>query len=163
MFLIQLDSNNDVLSCLPLTAVAELPINTPLDASYMIHPMPATAGQHYDSELGQFLTASRRRWITKLAFRQRLTSTERVALKQAQLLPTRLAEETDTDYAVRCTLPMQLQDMDDLLTDATYIDLDRADTRQMVQSLEQLGLLAAGRAAVVLDDPIAPHEYFHEA
>lgn len=161
MFLIQLDTAT--YRVIAVTAVAEAGMRSRLDDSYLLNDVAPTIGEVFDPVTRLFGAPNRRRWITKLAFRQRLTSTERVALKQAQLLPTRLAEETDTDYAVRCTLPMQLQDMDDLLTDATYIDLDRADTRQMVQSLEQLGLLAAGRAAVVLDDPITPHEYFPEA
>ena len=35
--------------------------------------------------------------------------------------------------------------------EASYIDLDRADTRAGVQQLEAAGLLAAGRALEILD------------
>jgi hypothetical protein len=37
---------------------------------------------------------------------------------------------------------------------ATYIDLDRADTRAGVQMLEAAGLIGVGRAAQILDAPV---------
>ena len=41
---------------------------------------------------------------------------------------------------------------------ATFIDLDRPDTRAGVQALEDGGVLAAGRALAILDAPIQPEE-----
>ena len=41
---------------------------------------------------------------------------------------------------------------------ATFIDLDRPDTRAGVQALEAGGVLAAGRALAILDAPIQPEE-----
>lgn len=41
---------------------------------------------------------------------------------------------------------------------ASFIDLARPDTRAGVQVLETAGLLAAGRAAEILDAPIADTE-----
>jgi hypothetical protein len=44
--------------------------------------------------------------------------------------------------------------------DATYIDLDRADTRNGVQALEAVGILAAGRALQILDAPVTEEDRF---
>ena len=41
---------------------------------------------------------------------------------------------------------------------ATFIDLDRADTRSGVLQLEQFGLLAPGRALEILDAPVSDLE-----
>jgi hypothetical protein len=43
---------------------------------------------------------------------------------------------------------------------ATFIDLDRADTREGVQALETAGILTAGRALQILDDPIQDFEAY---
>jgi hypothetical protein len=45
---------------------------------------------------------------------------------------------------------------------ASYIDLDRQDTRNGVLGLEAAGLLAVGRALEVLDTPLTPLETFKE-
>ena len=41
---------------------------------------------------------------------------------------------------------------------ATFIDLDRPDTRAGVQALEAAGLLIQGRALEILDAPVLDHE-----
>ena len=41
---------------------------------------------------------------------------------------------------------------------ANFIDLANVDTRTGVQALETLGLLDAGRAAIILDTPVTPEE-----
>lgn len=163
MFLVKLDTATHlVLEVTPLDATNPQ-LLTQLDDSYVLSPTEPVVGEKYDPVNKLFGQPLRKRWITKLAFRQRMTGAERVALKQAQLLPTREVDETDAAYSARCSIPFQLQDMDDLLTDARYIDLGRADTRQMVQALEALQLLAPGRALEILDGEIAEHEYFPEA
>ena len=78
--------------------------------------------------------------ITKLAFRNRFTQAEKVALYTAA--------KTNVDIQIY---------LDDVNA-ATYIDLQRADTRASVQGLELAGLLAAGRAAQIIDAPIQPDE-----
>ena len=40
------------------------------------------------------------------------------------------------------------------VAEASYIDLNRADTRAGVQQLEAAGLLGTGRALQILDNPI---------
>lgn len=160
MFLIQLDEDNKVISAMAITYAPRL---QPLNASYMLcgdEPMP---GQTFDPVTKQFSNPPRKRWVTKLAFDNRFTMTESVGLKLAQVLPARLTDETDAAYAARCSVPMQLQVMSERRSMATYIDLDRTDTRAGVQQLEVLGLLAAGRALEILDAPIADHEFYPTA
>jgi hypothetical protein len=43
---------------------------------------------------------------------------------------------------------------------ATFIDLDREDTRAGVMALESLGLLAVGRALIILDSAIQLDEVY---
>ena len=91
------------------------------------------------------------RHITRLAFLQRITMNEHVAIE--------LASETDAsmpiDVRIRgATLRKMLQ----LVNAASWIDLDRPDTREMVMQLEQMGLLAPGRALEILDNEILPIE-----
>jgi len=88
-----------------------------------------------------------RRHVTRLAFRNRFTAAEKVAIELAALD----SEETRVQAA---TIRAYMKDVDA----ATFIDLDRADTRAGVQLLEAVGLLAAGRAAEVLDAPVQPEE-----
>lgn len=78
--------------------------------------------------------------ITRLAFKNRMTQAERIAI--------RTAAELD---------PIVFDFMD-LVSDAQFIDLSRADTQAGVNYLEQQGHLAAGRASEILNDPIQPDE-----
>ena len=78
--------------------------------------------------------------ITKLAFRNRFTPAEKVALYNAA--------KTSVDIQIY---------LDDV-NSATFIDLQRTDTRAAVQGLESLGLLAAGRALQILDAPVQTDE-----
>lgn len=87
------------------------------------------------------------RHITKLAFRSRFTAAERAAITYA---------------AKQATL--QGADVQSYLDDtqaATFIDLNRPDTRGGVQALEAAGLIAAGRATQILDAEIQPLEVFN--
>lgn len=87
-----------------------------------------------------------RRWITKLAFRQRFTPTERATITYA-------ARQAGAEAA-------GIQSYLDDVQAASYIDLERADTRAGVEALEAATLLASGRAAEILDDPIGYDEEF---
>lgn len=78
--------------------------------------------------------------ITKLAFRNRFTPAEKVSLYTAA--------KTSVDIQIY---------LDDVNA-ATFIDLQRPDTRANVQGLESAGLIAAGRALQILDAPIQPDE-----
>lgn len=74
-------------------------------------------------------------YITSLALRNRFTLAEKVAL-----------------YTVAKTNPLIQIYLDDV-TNATFIDLTRADTRAGVIALENAGLIAPGRALIILDTP----------
>lgn len=87
------------------------------------------------------------RRVTRLAFRNRFTQAELVALELASIdNPAGTAEQRQQAASLRVMLAN--------LQAATFIDLDRADTRTGVLQLEQAGLLGAGRALAILDAPV---------
>ena len=94
------------------------------------------------------------RHITVLAFRNRFTQSEKIAIEIAALdNPAAAMPQRAQSAALRANqLDVQA---------ANYIDLDRTDTRAGVQALEAATILAAGRALEILDAPIAAHEEFH--
>lgn len=91
------------------------------------------------------------RRITRLAFRSRFTAAEKVTLEIASLDNP---QATMAQRQQAASLRVYLADVDA----ANWIDLDRPDTRAGVQSLQAAGLLAAGRAAAILDAPILETE-----
>lgn len=91
------------------------------------------------------------RHITVLAFRNRYTLQEKVAIELAAAdNPSGTIEQRTFTATIRSFL----KDMDN----ATYIDLDRADTRFGVNTLEQYGVIGVGRAVIILDGPITEIE-----
>lgn len=87
------------------------------------------------------------RRITVLAFRNRFTSNEKVSMEMASL--DNPAAATNTRL-----LAASLRATSKDLEVATYVDLDRADTRNGVISLETYGILGVGRALEILDAPV---------
>ncbi|KQW97143.1 hypothetical protein ASC94_10150 [Massilia sp. Root418] len=91
------------------------------------------------------------RRITKLAFRNRFTVAEKVAIDLASIDdPSSGAAARQQAAAVRVSLADAAA--------AAYIDLARDDTRAGVLMLEAAGILGAGRALEILDADIQPHE-----
>ena len=91
------------------------------------------------------------RYITKLAFRNRFTMKEKVAIELAgNINPNDPVQKQQLAAAVRAS------NAD--ISASTYIDLDRPDTRAGVESMEEFGLLAAGRADEILDSPVQDFE-----
>lgn len=84
------------------------------------------------------------RRITRLAFLSRFADAEAVAIDLASI-----GEAPQATGMRRYVSKVNA---------ATYIDLDRADTRAGVQALEAAGVLAAGRALQILDAPVQPEE-----
>lgn len=82
--------------------------------------------------------------ITPLAFLNRFTDAEAIAID--------LASQGATVQAAA------MRRYQSKVNVATYIDLDRQDTRDGVLALEAAGLLATGRALIILDDPIQSEE-----
>lgn len=91
------------------------------------------------------------RRITRLAFRNRFTLQEKVAIEIAALdVPSASMQQRTLAAALRANQA-------DVLA-SQFIDLDRPDTRAGVHQLETVGILAAGRAADILDSPIQDSE-----
>ena len=91
--------------------------------------------------------------LTRLAFRTRFTQAEKVGLELASL------DNPSADMSARALaagLRVALADQ----RDATFIDLNLAATRAGVEQLETFGLLAAGRAAEILDAPVQDDERY---
>lgn len=80
--------------------------------------------------------------ITKLAFKQRFTQGERIAIREAAK-----------------TIP-EVYDFEDLVDSATFIDLQRSDTVTAVNAIEELGLIGKGRAVDILTAPIQDIEQY---
>lgn len=109
-----------------------------------------------DADLSEYeaVAVAPSRLVTRLAFRNRFTQAEKVTLEIASLdNPAATMAERQQAAALRASMKDQ--------ENATFIDLDRADTRTGVQTLEAGGLLAAGRAAAILDAEVQPQEVFH--
>ena len=89
--------------------------------------------------------------ITRLAFRNRFTSAEKMALEMAALdNPTAPMAQRQQAAAIR----VHLADV----AASTFIDLAVQDTRAGVLALEAGGLLTEGRVLEILDAPVQPHE-----
>ncbi len=86
------------------------------------------------------------RHITRLAFLNRFTDEEAVAIDLASIGTT-----VEAAYMRRYMSKVNA---------ATFIDLDRPDTRAGVMALEQNGLLDPGRALEILDAPITTEEKY---
>lgn len=84
------------------------------------------------------------RRITKLAFMVRFSDAEAIAID--------LASQGATVQAAA------MRRYQAKVNAAEWIDLDREDTRAGVQALEAVGLIAPGRAAEILDAPVADDE-----
>ena len=80
------------------------------------------------------------RHITGYAFKMRMTSLERIAIRAAAAVSAEVA------------------DFMDLADSAQYIDLDLGTTRDGVEALETATLIGVGRAAVILDADIVDAE-----
>lgn len=95
------------------------------------------------------------RKVTRLAFNQRFTQEERVTIDLASI------DNPAADMPSR-QLSAALRDMRLQVNSATFIDLDRPDTRAGVQQLEAFGILAPGRALEILDTPLTEEEVYRE-
>lgn len=91
------------------------------------------------------------RRVTPLAFRNRFTQAEKVAIELASVdNPAAPIEQRTLAAAVRASLADAAV--------ARWIDLDFQDTRDGVLALEAAGVIAAGRALEILDAPVTPFE-----
>ena len=93
------------------------------------------------------------RYITKLAFRNRFTTKEKVMIELA-------GSYNPADPIQKQQLAATVRVSDKDIEASTYIDLDRPDTRAGVKSMEDFGLLAEGRADEILDNPVQDFERY---
>ena len=82
--------------------------------------------------------------ITRLAFLNRFTDAEAIALDLASIGATVQAA------SIRRYMSK--------VNAAEFIDLSRTDTRDGVMALESAGLIAEGRGTIILDTPVADSE-----
>jgi hypothetical protein len=92
--------------------------------------------------------------ITKLAFRERFTSAEKITIELASL------DVPDGSMASRQAAAQMRVWLSDIEV-AQYIDLNYQPTRDGVQALEDYGLIGAGRTAVILDTAPTADEVFN--
>lgn len=91
--------------------------------------------------------------ITRLAFRNRFTAAEKIALELASVdNPAAPMAQRQQAAAIR----VHLADV----AASSFIDTARPDTRAGVQALESGGLLSQGRALQILDAPVQEHERY---
>jgi hypothetical protein len=91
------------------------------------------------------------RHITCLAFRNRFTADEKVMI---ELTATDNPGAAIEDRKQSARLRANMADV----SAASFIDLDRLDTRAGVQMLEDVGVIEAGRALQILDAEIQANE-----
>jgi hypothetical protein len=95
-----------------------------------------------------------RRLITKYAFRSRFTQTEKEDLELAAA-----HNPADTAPAKRQAARIRLW-MEDIRS-ADYIDLDDQRIINGVNAMETAGIVASGRADIILGDPIEEDERYY--
>lgn len=117
----------------------------------------ASPGWLHDANTGLFtpppttVSTSATRHITPLALRRRFTLTERSAIEWAAVDRADTSEKQRKDAAMlRACLKDQEQ--------AGFIDLDDADVATGVRLIEELQLIASGRASEILGAPVQPGE-----
>lgn len=93
------------------------------------------------------------RYITKLAFRNRFATKEKVMIELA-------GAYNPADPVQKQQLAASVRVSNEDIAASTYIDLDRPDTRAGVKSMEDFGLLAVGRADEILDSPVQDFERY---
>lgn len=93
--------------------------------------------------------------ITKLAFRNRFTAAEKAGIEFAGL------DNPTAEMPARLMAASLRANQADIAA-ATYIDLMRPDTRGGVEALEYFGLIAVGRATVILDTPPTESEVWND-
>lgn len=101
----------------------------------------------------QPLPPTKPRYLSTLGLDNRFTALERAQIDLASIdNPTDTQEKRMEAAMIRVWLQRAAK--------ATFIDTNRPDTREGVLGLEQMGLLAEGRALEILDAPITDTELY---
>lgn len=121
--------------------------STQVDGVLGVYSQVDFDSMHADEINARAAMASAALRITRLAFRNRFTQAEKIAIEMAALdNPAATMADRQNAAALRASMKDQ--------ENATFIDLSRPDTRAGVQNLEAMGLIAAGRAIEILDAPV---------
>jgi hypothetical protein len=91
------------------------------------------------------------RHITVYAFRARFTTDEKIAIEMAA------TDNPASSVQVR-GFAARVRASEKDIASARHIDLNMDATREGVMALEMVGVIGAGRALQILDDPIQDHE-----
>ena len=89
--------------------------------------------------------------ITGLAFRNRFTTYEKTFIELMS------SDDPTAELGARMNAAFIRAMLKDA-SEAAYVDLLRDDTRSSVQAMEAQNLIAAGRAAIILDSPVQDFE-----
>ena len=127
----------------PMILVAD---TDPIPDGYTLEGTTANPNYLTDSQ-----TAASNRHVTVLAFRNRFTVEEKIAIDIASIDNPTASLQT---RSLQASLRVYQKDLDN----ATYVDLERADTQSGVTKLEQYGVIGTGRASEILNAPIQPIE-----
>ena len=91
------------------------------------------------------------RKVSRYAFRKRFTGTEKATIELAAIdNPNAPIEQRQMAASLRATLKDQ--------ETASFIDLDDTETIEGVNNLELVGLIATGRAEIILNTPVQDSE-----
>lgn len=93
------------------------------------------------------------RWITKAAFRNRFTDTEKIT---SELMS--IDNQSDALQKRQIAAALRVSNADVMAS--TYIDLDRPDTIKGARMMESIGVIAKGRADEILLAEITDVERF---
>jgi len=112
--------------------------------------LPEVGWTYYNNEfhLPNGDTPAQSRKISKLSLRNRFTLEEKSAIESFS--------RGSGEYNI--LLAVWIADFNV----SSYIDLDRADVIEGINFLEQLQLIAAGRASVILNTPVSNSEIYRE-
>lgn len=117
-----------------------IPITDAVPDGYTIEAQTSNPNYLIDSEFAPGTI------ITKLAFRNRFTTSEKITIELASIdNPNSTLEQRQQAAMLR----VYLTDVNN----ASYVDLSRTDTRSGVQLLEAYGIIGVGRSSEILDTP----------
>lgn len=154
MQLLRIDDNNIAIEIVhPVVGTLQL------SDRYVATHDGVQLGWIFDPESGHFTAPPPPRWISRLAFLNRLGDAY-IAIELAAEPPTRNTDETDAAFLQRRQVAATLRTLLAKVNSSKYIDLGRADLRAGLLQIEALHLLPAGGALNILNAEILPEEAY---
>lgn len=157
MYLIQIDSNNTVIS-----SVLDLegPQLTPLNESYLLSSYEVSLGQLFDPGTRTFVAPAKSRWITRRAFRNRFSNSETLKIELALSYLSRSDATEDQRNVAAQVSAFQRE-----ISDGPYVDLSLPEVTAGINWMWYVtGIMdSLERVGVFLDASIEAHEYHPDA